>query len=333
MNLRHCEQLLASGNSSLVKDLLDDDTQLQYEFNQQSSICSATLDHITEIADMYSDLQTLLPGGQSTSSEIYALAVSGRLLDSDNTKDLLAALRKLPSKYSTIVLETLSRVLILQEAILPISDAYNLFLRELPEEQRMSLKSGNGVQHQNMRTTVVAHRVELSQQNSNLTKSERDYTDFLDRIHDTLAAYLSRYLCNPQDMFPIEVLVYDQLVPYRDVFNPQSRAVIERSLHECHDYLGNEFCADDHQDCSRLQPATSVLYRLYLECGGLISVADLWSAFCTIMKPEISKNSDEEEEQTLCLFETALAELKYLNLIRQSRKKIDSVSKLSWKDI
>lgn len=41
------------------------------------------------------------------------------------------------------------------------------------------------------------------------------------------------------------------------------------------------------------QPATSLLYRLYLESGALISVADLWSAFSAIIGDE--DGGDEKE--------------------------------------
>jgi origin recognition complex subunit 3 len=41
------------------------------------------------------------------------------------------------------------------------------------------------------------------------------------------------------------------------------------------------------------QPATSLLYRLYLESGALINVSDLWSAFSAIVGED--DESDESE--------------------------------------
>ena len=44
------------------------------------------------------------------------------------------------------------------------------------------------------------------------------------------------------------------------------------------------------QEISASQPATAIVYQLYLESGPLINVADLWSAFLVIKgEPEDDK--------------------------------------------
>ena len=290
----------------------------------------------------YAELQAVFPEDFLDKSELTSMALSGCLLDSQKTLDLLDALKKAPLTAFETVRSVLLKVSRLDSETKPLEKLYDTLMQDLSNEEKSKLKSGNELQHHNVRTTIVAQKVELSQQRSNLTTAEREYTNLLDRWHDVLKAYLTRSLLNPQDLFPIEVHIYDQSSPYKDVFNPNPRGVIERSLSECHDYLGTEFCGHAHGESIDMQPATSLLYNLYLECSGLIHVADLWSAFHASLQRTLvatsvgeteKEKAEEEEEQILFLFETALAELKYLNLIKQSRSRIDSVTKLSWKGL
>jgi len=44
------------------------------------------------------------------------------------------------------------------------------------------------------------------------------------------------------------------------------------------------------------QPATSIVYQLYLNAGSLINIYDLWSAFCSIVGAEDLEDGTEEKE-------------------------------------
>lgn len=68
---------------------------------------------------------------------------------------------------------------------------------------------------------------------------------------------------------------------------------------------------------------------MYLESGNLINVHDLWLAFNAI----IGQESDDDAETIMALFQRSLAELRYLGLIKASRKKTDHVAKLAWKGL
>jgi origin recognition complex subunit 3 len=46
---------------------------------------------------------------------------------------------------------------------------------------------------------------------------------------------------------------------------------------------------------SSTQPATAILYQLYLESGSLVNVSDLWSAFNAI----VGEEEDEAEPTTM----------------------------------
>ena len=41
---------------------------------------------------------------------------------------------------------------------------------------------------------------------------------------------------------------------------------------------------------SASNPSTSILYKLYTESGGLINLADLWSAYNAVIDPEGKDN-------------------------------------------
>ena len=256
------------------------------------------------------------------------MAMSGQLADSDLLEDTLLSMKKATSSVASDLLETIIQQPDLTVQFVRHHAALDSMLTKLPNDGP-GLRSGHDVQHHNLRTTIVAQKVELSQHAATLTKEEAQYTKILEELNDALKRHLHDNLVDPRGLFPIEALVYDLPSPHRDVFTPRPRFAIERALTRPHDYLGHECCEDRSDAVSSLQPATSILYDLYLECGSQINTADLWSAFWTVVNPQ-GEDEDADKEEVLTLFERALGELKYLGLIRNSRKKADHLAKLSW---
>lgn len=101
-----------------------------------------------------------------------------------------------------------------------------------------------------------------------------------------------------------------------------------------------------------------MLYQLHVESGAVINVADLWSAFYSIMGKEDCEDEEADQQSVLyvcfpfcvrihegllfellanlffrALFSRGLAELKYIGMIRSSRKKADHLTKLLWKGL
>ena len=78
---------------------------------------------------------------------------------------------------------------------------------------------------------------------------------------------------------------------------------------------------------------------MYLESGSVVNTADLWKAFWTVVSgaaDETEEEEEEEEEETkrvLALFETGLAELKFLGMVKGSRKKADHLQKSAWRGL
>lgn len=79
-------------------------------------------------------------------------------------------------------------------------------------------------------------------------------------------------------------------------------------------------------------PATAILYKLFLEAGNLVNIFDLWTAFIANLGPEHDEG-DDSERQALMLFYRGLSDLKLLGMIKQSRKKTDHLTKLAWKGL
>lgn len=213
-------------------------------------------------------------------------------------KDTLLTIRKLSSDSMSSLLDCLAN------SPLPNTSTLRDDLRKLESEKGTSdpLRSEHDTHHKSVRTTVVAHKVELSKHVSSLSEQDLSYSKLVNRVDSMLKDYFQQALINPQELFLHEVLVYDFKSPHREVFAPKPRYAIERALSSPRDYLGCSCCKGAQHGLSSTHPATSVLYQLYLESGALINISDLWSAFYTIIGSEDAEDEDAEQERALCVF-------------------------------
>ncbi|KAI0972551.1 origin recognition complex subunit 3 N-terminus-domain-containing protein [Xylaria arbuscula] len=202
-------------------------------------------------------------------------------------------------------------------------------LRSDADGQGHVLRSKYSGQSKVLRTTIVAQKVQLSQDTTTLTDHDKSYTDLIDRTVEHLEA--ATRIDGASSMPFNEIWLYDSKTPYRDVFIPRPRNVLERALSRPHDYLGCSCCKTDEDQITPTLPTTAILYQLYLETGSLINAADIWSAYHAIMGEE---NEDELDERTaLFLFYRAMAEMKAMGFVKQSRKKADHMAKVAWKGL
>lgn len=181
--------------------------------------------------------------------------------------------------------------------LLEACDKALIELDELLETQPSGdgpLRSAEDVQNSTLRTTVIAKKVELSKQKSALTKQDTAYSALLHRFTSHLEDHLDNALIDPKSLPFNEIFLYDLRSPLRDVFTPKPRFAVERALAAPHDYLDCTCCAPnnaeaasrDENTLAATQPATAVLYQLYLESGAMINAADLRTAFFAIMDPD-----------------------------------------------
>ena len=177
-----------------------------------------------------------------------------------------------------------------------------------------------------MKTSIVGRQAKLGQANTGLSDKDLRYSDLLDRLHAALETFFTTTLINPQNLFLNEVFLFDLKNPLKETFTPRVRFAIERALSTPFDYLMP--MSDEVEHLSAGQPATAILYQLYLESGSLVSIYDLWKAFSAIIDGEETETADER--LTFTLFYQSLSELKALGMVKSSRKKIDHIAKSAW---
>ncbi len=335
---KHIEALVAAGHTDEVRRLLRDDEFLQKtatkhvrERQQWAARLLQSL-HLTVasglVKESYTELYiAALAGGVSNSPKTSPLADGIRRMSPDeliafiqrivqatNTPDELVVLEPWPQEPETLVFE-------LRKAE---NDTRGLLL--LAEEKGAPLQSTYTAQSKVLRTTVVAQKVQLSRDSAALTKQDRAFTEIVDLVVKKLAESLA--CAGPESLLVNEVWLYDSRAPYKDVFLPRPGTALSKTLLRPSDYLDNS-CRDGAGgvDASAL-PAISVLYKLYLEAGALVNVADLWSAFYAV----VGENRDAavDERTGLVLFYRALAELKAMGFVKASRKKADHIAKMKW---
>lgn len=206
-------------------------------------------------------------------------------------------------------------------------------LRATAESEGFSLRSKYSGQSKVMRTTVIAQRVQLSQDSAALRDEDKQLTAVVDRVTELLTAHFAD--TDPKAVLFSECWLYDSRSPSREVFVPRPRGAFERSLGRPHDYLGCACCKPGEGGIQATLPATAILYHLYLETGSLINVADLWSAFHALVGQQQQQQQKEpgvesDERTTLVMFYRGLAELRALGFVKASKKKADHIAKVRW---
>jgi len=193
------------------------------------------------------------------------------------------------------------------------------------------LKSKYTAQSKILRTTVVAQKVQLSHDSATLTEEDKAFTSAIDSLVELLSRHIQ--CSGPVDtLFLHEAWVYDSRSPYRDVFVPQPGATFARALSRPHDYLSCTCCAKANGTIAPTLPTTSILYHMQLETGALANVADLWQAYSSLVvsEEEGSEQGGMDERTALVEFYQALAELRLMGFVKQSKKKVDHVARLKW---
>lgn len=196
------------------------------------------------------------------------------------------------------------------------------------------LRSAYSAQSRVLRTTVVAQKVQLSRDTAALTAEDKAFTDLVDLLVEQLRANVRCEIT--ASSFLNEVWLYDSKSPHKEVFVPRPGNTYERALLRPYDYLACKCCADANGTAAPTLPAVSIVYHLYLETGAYVNVADLWSAFSGLVLRRRGGQEEEQEDEgcderaALVQFYRALAELKAMGFVKQSRKKADHVAKLKW---
>ncbi|KAI9857506.1 MAG: hypothetical protein M1824_004766 [Vezdaea acicularis] len=333
----HVERFVQKGKLALVRKWLDpgDSKTLMAAIRSSSAAHVQAMNNVREATRLLQIARTCIPGKARLSlSDLY---VRGFEVNEDGQDDLVEDLIEAVDKLSSDALSTLFSTLLetagvgepslLELAQIQVDHA------KLVEEQAIHgrpLRSGHDLQHSNFRTTFDGRRVELSRQRSALPAHEAAFSEILRRTQEWFSLYFQDHLKSPSQYFLYEAFYYDLKTPHRAAITPKPRFAIERALCAPHDYLNCDCCRQGNE-LSGSQPPTAILYQLYLESGALINVRDLWEAFYAVIGAE--ESGEKDERLALALFYRAMAELKLMGMLKQSRKKVDHVAKLAWKGL
>lgn len=271
---------------------------------------------------------------QISRSSLYIEALEDNLQDSALFREILLAIKRAPSNQLLDVIAAITPLLPSTERkrVIDIERHLRNLLNATKSEE--PIRSEHDVRNDTVRTTIVAQKVQLSRHKSNISESAAAYSKLLNSFRDWFEEFFQARFVKVHHLFLREIVLYDLRATHRAVFAAKTRFSIERALFSPHDYLNCGCCAsgndegDEQSTLKSTQPTTAILYQLYLESGPLINVSDLWSAFSAIVGDE-----REEGNGSFALFERALAELKYLELIKSTRKKADHIAKVAWRGL
>lgn len=352
--IRYIDRLLQADDTDKVACLLGDDVSLEKEVNAAVDSNEDKLHGLTRTAEMFfhifdflasvspfrkaeSPIKANLPDFlvQALAGELYANVVD----------DILAAVKKL----SSIEVERLFKLSSLR--LLPdyktLKSAFVALRRKYKGVEPFRSEYDN---HRLIHsTTLVGQRLQLTRDKANLSEQDIEYTKFIDQLSSSLQSFAQEHFFTPrEDLFLYEVFVHDARVPIKDAFAPKPRATIERALTKPFDYLIPADAGEENDTDSRTetvpsnQPATAILYQLYLECGSVINIFDLWNAFFDVVssgglastkediEDEDNRVSISDKSQALALFYQSLSELKMLGMVKNSKRKADHLAKVTW---
>ena len=308
---RHIETRLEQGSGArqIVRSLLQSDQELYWAIRDSVELAQIDLSGMSHAVQVLSSIREALQmNPKAKSSAIWIRAASGELLDSPLLRETMLSLKKIPSdRFAGLlsVLDELSKQRLMTYEVAPqnaerhfdvdgIREEFNTILQE--QNTSRPLRTEHDVQNDSVRATVVAQKVLLQKHKATLSKQDQAYSDLVTRLHSQLTSFFDLSLIEPQTLLFSEIFTYDLKSPHHEVFQPQPRFSVERALSAPHDYLGCNCCGrvDDNESAlGATQPATAIVYQMYLESGALINATDLWSAFKAIVGAE---DGDDESK-------------------------------------
>ncbi|KAG9240825.1 origin recognition complex subunit 3 N-terminus-domain-containing protein [Calycina marina] len=339
---RLIEALIGDGDkdrSIHAQDMLQNNSILLKEMEIYSCMNS------TKLLNLWRRMCVLTRSNKMTLSkiELYLQAFKGTLNGSDTVRGILDSIKHMAPGDLISLVDTITGVVKTgdsdyqlegwlqddQEFVSKLQDLRMKTLKLYDEAKKAGkpVRSSYAAHHKGVRTTVIAQKVQLSYEKSTLSKHDLEFTGVVDSLTVVLKEYLT--FDQPQTWFLSEVWITDFVSPSKDVFTPRPRHVLENSLSNPSDKLPG--CDPSVEILSSSTAPTAILYNMYLESGSIINIADLKTSFFSIMEGE---DSDDLDEKTLLmLFYQALAELKLLGMIKQSRKKVDHLAKSAWRGL
>ncbi|QIW95443.1 hypothetical protein AMS68_000961 [Peltaster fructicola] len=294
--------LLDSNDAHQARTLLTNDEALRSFASEQVQYGRAAIHRVFAVLDVLSLMQRHIPSTKgSPLATLYIQGLSGTLRGSASLRGLFLAMRKASLPNIEKVLET---------------------LEGLPDR---AWQTASESELSELRRLIAASDATGTTSTAATASHTRVTADLVSRLCKTLEAEVDKCLIDPKTLPFHEVFLWDTTSPYREVFVPRPRQALERALSTPHDYLDCDCCGSGEDgDLSASQPATAILYSLYKESGALINVHDAWQAFQAVL------GEDNDDTQTMALFQRSLAEMKHIGMVKNTRKRVDHIAKVAW---
>ncbi|KAJ5121219.1 uncharacterized protein N7515_009180 [Penicillium bovifimosum] len=320
-----CEDLVEEQSTEQVRYMLEDD---EYLLRETPNYLNAGQERMRKIFQavriVHACLQYTQSAKKANVADLSIRALSGELAESAIVEDMVATAKTLDSDKLNELLADV-RAITSSPEVDEIQEDLKSLLETCPDTA--PLRSGYNINSTVTKTTVVQQRIQLSKGKADLSEQAAEYTNIADRLVTLLQVHLTETLINPQELFLHEVFLFDLRNPLKETFAPRPRFAIERALATPFDYLISSSDVTMNK-VSAKQPATAILYQLYLDSGALVNIHDLWQAFYGIFETEKAGGCDDRV--VMALFYSALSELKAFGVIKNSRKKTDHLAKSAW---
>ena len=297
-SFRHwVENMLEGGQVQDVRGILEENKLLFAHITKHLQSGQHSMTTLSHAAKVLANIRESLQMSPSVRlSSIWTRAAAGELIGSPLIRETMLSIKKIPSDKLVLLLSSL-RNLEGDYFALDTASAQDK-LESLIQNADAPLRTQHDVRNDSVRTTVVAQKVLLSKHKAALSEQDKAYSELVTQFHDQLETYFTSSLIDPKILVLSEIFVFDLKSPHTEVFQPRPRFAVERALASPHDYLSCDCCSGvdgNPAALSATQPATAIVYQMYLESGTLINVTDLWSAFNAIA----GDGTEENEPKTM----------------------------------
>ena len=297
-SFRHwVENMLEGGQVQDVRGILEENKLLFAQITKHLQSGQHSMTTLSHAAKVLANIRESLQMSPSVRlSSIWTRAAAGELIGSPLIRETMLSIKKIPSDKLVLLLSSL-RNLEGDYFALDTASAQDK-LESLIQNADAPLRTQHDVRNDSVRTTVVAQKVLLSKHKAALSEQDKAYSELVTQFHDQLETYFTSSLIDPKILVLSEIFVFDLKSPHTEVFQPRPRFAVERALASPHDYLSCDCCSGvdgNPAALSTTQPATAIVYQMYLESGTLINVTDLWSAFNAIA----GDGTEENEPKTM----------------------------------
>jgi origin recognition complex subunit 3 len=313
------------GSGKQVRDMIENDEYLIQQTIKSVDAGQQIMRKLFQtVRVVHACLQYTQTGKKINVSDLSVRALCGELYESNVMEEMMATTKTLDSDKLLELISRLRQIIHSPEAEQILQDLGTL-LESSPDSG--PLRSGYNINSTVTKTTVVQQRIQLTKGIAEQSEQDFEYTTIVDRLVALLQEHLTETLINPQDLFLHEAFLFDLRSPLKETFGPRPRFAIERALATPFDYLLSS-TIDTTTKVSAKQPATAILYQLYLDSGAMVNVHDLWQAFLGVFETDQGKSCDDRV--VMSLFYSALSELKAFGVVKNSRKKTDHLAKCAW---